>query len=537
MQLEESMKQAIRLWSLTVAVVGITLLGSMTFAEETPQYGGTLNVAIAAEPPSLDPHQETTFAIMMTAAPIYNTLLHFSPTNYPEIIGDLAKSWTLSDDGLTYTFKIHQGVKFHDGSDLTSADIKASYEHIIWPPEGVFSIRKDTFIAVESIETPDPYTIVFKLKHPSASMLASLASPWNVIYPKKYLDQDPNYFKTNMLGSGPYKFKEYIRGATFEVVKNPDYWVQGRPYLDGVKFFFIKDLSARAKSVRTGRTHIEFRNIPPAEVESMMDQKGDELKVQYPGWVTHWGVSPNMKHGPTKDERVRKALSLAIDRYEMAQTIYPLTGLDGVGGLLRPGTPWALSTEELAELPGYGKNGEASREEAKRLLAEAGYTEQKPLKLVLKNRSVKLPYIDFGVYVISAWQRIGVQVEHRLEETAAWRSSERNHDFEVIVAPFSDYADEPDIQLQHYITDSPQNYGSVSDPTFDKLYEQQSRELDPKKRIAMVKEMQRIALENAYYIAGLWSSRAVVHAAEFKNYVAHPSHYTNQRLQDVWLAK
>jgi peptide/nickel transport system substrate-binding protein len=506
-------------------------------AQETPQYGGILRVAIAADPPSLDPHQETTFAIMMTAAPIYNTLLHFDPTDYAKIAGDLATSWTISADGLTYTFQIHQGVKFHDGSPLTSADIQASYEHIIWPPEGVVSIRKDTFKAIESIHTPDPYTVTFQLKYPSASMLANLASPWNVIYPKKSLDQNPNYFKTNLLGSGPFKFKSYVRGASFEVEKNPEYWVQGRPYLDGVKFFFIQDLSARANSLRTGQTHIEFRNMPPAEVEAMLKQKGDALKVQYPGWVTHWGVTPNLNREPTNDIRVRKALSLAIDRYDMAKTIYPLTGLDGVGGLMRPGTPWALNAEELAQIPGYGKDGEANRVAAQRLLAEAGYTEQNPLQIVLKNRSVKLPYIDFGVYVISAWQKIGVQVEHRLEETAAWRNSERKHDFEVIVAPASDYADEPDIQLQRLISSSPQNYAGASDPTYDTLYEQQSRELDPQKRSALVKEMQRIALENAYYIQGLWSARAVVHAAEVKNYVAHPSHYTNQRLQDVWLAQ
>ena len=532
------MKQTSRLLSVgVVSMLCLLFAATVVGAEETPRYGGVLRVAIAAEPPSLDPHQETTFAIMMTAAPVYNTLLQFSPTEYPKIVGDLAKSWTVADDGLTYTFEIHQGVTFHDGSDLTAADIKASYEHIIWPPKGVISIRKATFGAVDSISTPDAHTVVFKLKYPSASMLATFASPWNVIYPKKYLDQNPNYFKKKMLGSGPYKFKSYRRGATFEVVKNPNYWVKGRPYLDGVKFFFIKDLSARAKSVRTGRTHIEFRNIPPAEVESMKKQRGDEIKVQYPGWVTYWGVAPNLKQGPTTDIRVRKALNLAIDRYAMAETIYPLTGLNGVGGMLRPGSPWALSAEELAKIPGYGKDAKASQAEAKRLLAEAGYNEQKPLKIVLKNRSVKLPYIDFGVYVISAWQKIGVQVEHRLEETAAWRSSQRNHDFELMVAPKSDYADEPDLQLSRFLTGSPENYMDISDPIIDQMYEQQSRELDPQKRIEIVKDIQRRILENVYYMQGLWSSRAVVSSAAVKNYVAHPSHYTNQRLQDVWLAK
>jgi peptide/nickel transport system substrate-binding protein len=533
----EAVQRVVGLWSMALGILYLSIAVSAVWADETPRYGGVLRVAIAAEPPSLDCHQEQTFAIMMTAAPVYNTLLQFSPTEYPKIIGDLAASWTVSEDGLTYTFTIHQGVKFHDGSDLTSADIKASYEKIIWPPEDVISVRKETFQAVDSISTPDPHTIVFSLKYPSASMLANLASPWNVIYPKKYLDQDPNYFKTHMLGSGPFKFKRYIRGSTFEVVRNPDYWVKGRPYLDGVKFFFIKDLSARAKSLRANQTDIEFRNMPPAEVEAMLKQKGDALKVQYPGWVTFWGVAPNTTRPPLNDERVRKALTLAIDRYDMAETLYPLTGLNGVGGLMRPGTPWALDAEELAELPGYSKDSAASRAQAKRLLAEAGYDENHPLKLVLKNRSVKLPYIDFGVYLISAWQKVGVQVKHQLEETAAWRTSQRQKSFDLMVAPGSDYADEPDIQLSRWITGGPQNYPGVAEPAYDKLYEQQSRELDPQKRIALVKEMQRLILNKAYFFQGLWSSRAVVHSAKVKNYVAHPSHYTNQRLQDVWLAK
>jgi peptide/nickel transport system substrate-binding protein len=522
---------------LGVVVCLLGLLGLQARAADTPRYGGTLRVAIAAEPPSLDPHQEQTFAIMMTAAPVYNTLLQFSPTHYPDIIGDLASAWMISEDGLTYTFSLHTGVKFHDGNDLTAADIKASYEKIIWPPTGVFSTRQGTFTAVERITTPDAHTVVFHLKHPAASMLASLASPWNVIYPKTYLDQDPNYFKTHMLGSGPFMFVKYVRGASFEVAKNPHYWIKDRPYLDGVKFFFVKDLSARAKSLRTDQTDIEFRNLPPAEVASMLQHKGDALQVQSPGWVAWWGVTPNLTRPPLNDVRVRKALTLALDRQDMANTLYALTGLNGVGALVRPGTPWALRPEELAALPGFGGNPIAKQREARQLLAEAGYNAQNPLKLVLKNRSVKLPYIDFGVYLISAWHKIGVQVEQRLEETATWRASQRTGNFDVIVTAGSDYIDEPDIQLARWVTGDAQNYAGYTDAMYDALYERQSRTLDTQQRIALVQEMQQHVLQSVAFLPGLWSARAVVHTARLKNYVAHPSHYTNQRLQDVWLAQ
>jgi peptide/nickel transport system substrate-binding protein len=191
-------------------------------AEETPRRGGVLLAAIGADPPSLDPHQESTFANIQLVAPLYSTLLQFDPLDSSKIIGDAGSEWKVSSDGLTVTVKVRRDVKFHDGSPLTAADVKATYDKIVFPPEGVKSIRKAHYEVIKAIEAPDPATVVFRLKHPSAAMVSNLASPWNVIFPKKYLDKDPNYFKTNVVGSGPFKFKNYTRGATFEGERNPD---------------------------------------------------------------------------------------------------------------------------------------------------------------------------------------------------------------------------------------------------------------------------------------------------------------------------
>jgi peptide/nickel transport system substrate-binding protein len=162
-------------------------------AADTLRRGGVLLAAIAADASSLDPHQESTFATIQPTAPLYSTLLQIDPYSYPNVIGDLATEWNIAPDGLTYTFKLRQGVRFHDGSPLTSADVKASYDKILWPPPGVRSPRKVYYPAIASVETPDPYTVVFQLEFPSVSLLSNLASPWNVIQPKKYLDKDPNY--------------------------------------------------------------------------------------------------------------------------------------------------------------------------------------------------------------------------------------------------------------------------------------------------------------------------------------------------------
>src|SRR5438876_3797243 len=302
---------------LFIVVVLAVLIGSATVgtavqAAETPRRGGILLAAIGADAPSLDPHQESTFATLQMVAPLYSTLIQIDPLSYPKIIGDAASEWTISPDGLTYTFKIRQGIKFHDGSPLTAVDVKATYDKIVFPPEGVRSVRKNAYATVASVEAPDPNTVVFKVKYASASLLDNLASPWNVIYPKKYLDKDPNYFKANVVGSGPFKFKNYARGSTFEGERNPDYFVKDRPYLDGYKFFISPETSVRAAAIRSGRAYIEFRNLPGAEVETIKKQLGNKVVVQETPVTGWWGIAVNNTVKPFNDVRVRKALALGM---------------------------------------------------------------------------------------------------------------------------------------------------------------------------------------------------------------------------------
>ena len=182
----------------------------MAQTQAQPRSGGELVFAIGGTPPSFDGHRETTFAMLHPIAPHYSTLLRFDPQNYPKIVGDVAESWTISRDALTYTFKIRRGIKFHDGSELTSKDVKATYDKIIFPPEGVASARQASYELVKKVEAPDPYTVVFQLKHLSASFLANLASPWNFIYKADILAKDPRWYEKNIMGTGPFTYVEYV---------------------------------------------------------------------------------------------------------------------------------------------------------------------------------------------------------------------------------------------------------------------------------------------------------------------------------------
>jgi peptide/nickel transport system substrate-binding protein len=306
--------------------------------------------------------------------------------------------------------------------------------------------------------------------------------------------------------------------------------------MDGIKYFIIKDLSASAKSVRSGRTDVEFRGFPPAEVEAIQQQLGDKVVVRYPKALGHWGVAINVDKKPFDDERVRKALGLALNRYDMAKTLKPLSGLETVGSVMHPDTEWGLKPEEMHDLPGFKPDADANIKEAKELLVEAGYPQG--FKTVLTNRSIKLPYIDLGVYIVSAWKKIGVEAEHKIEESATWTQTRRDRDFELLVDPFgSNAGGDPDEMLSKFVTGSSDNWGRFSDPEVDALYKQQQVELDAQKRIALVKEIQRKVISKANWLPGLWWTRIEVRSAKIKNYEPLHGHWMNRRLEDVWLAQ
>ena len=161
--------------------------------EPAPKHGGTLVFAVDAEPSNYDCQANVSFAFLHPVAPHYSTLLKFDTANYPQVIGDLAESWSVSPDKLTYSFRLRPEVLFHDGTPLTSADVKASYQRIAHPPAGVISARQVDYASISAIDTPDPLTVVFHLQWPDAAMLANFASPWNCIYQGAKLAADPQF--------------------------------------------------------------------------------------------------------------------------------------------------------------------------------------------------------------------------------------------------------------------------------------------------------------------------------------------------------
>ncbi len=232
---------------LILGLVGVAAfsLAAMPYAEaQQPKRGGNFNFAISAEAPHYDPHASDTYATLHFSSPFYSTLLRYNLDEFPEIEGDLAKSWTVSPDKMTYTFTLHEGVKFHDGTPFTSEDIKATYDRLRNPVQGVVSNRRATFSDIDTIETPNATTVVFKMKAVNSSMLDHFASPWNTVYSAKDLAADPKAPLTKINGTGPFTFVEHVKGSHVSGKRNENYFKKGLPYLDSYRGIFTLQAAA-----------------------------------------------------------------------------------------------------------------------------------------------------------------------------------------------------------------------------------------------------------------------------------------------------
>ncbi|MDP2954654.1 MAG: ABC transporter substrate-binding protein, partial [Chloroflexota bacterium] len=481
-----------------------------------------------------DMHQEKTYLIQHPLAPIYNRLLHNDPLDYTKIILDLAERWEISADGKTYTFYLRKGVKFHDGTPLTSADAKASFERQIWPPKGILSPRRDAFLSVEKIETPDDYTVRFLLKFPQASFLEMVAMPFSWIFPRHILAAKGD-MKKDINGTGPFKLKSYIRGVSYEYERNPDYFLKDRPYLDGIMRYIITDVSAVHSALRTRRI-LWLGEI----LHEIYGPDRDRLIKESPGLVAQLQPSttmayffPNHKRQPWSDVRVRKAVDLATERQAFIKVI--MQGDSVVGGYMVPG-PWAIPQEELLKMPGYRPEKEADIAEAKRLLSEAGYPQGFKTTAITRS-DLKFIY-DSAILMKNQLARIGIDMTVQILEPGSFYARQAAADFDSDSHGMTSATPEPDVTFgEQYTTTAGANWGKYSNPKIDELFEKQMQTMDPAQRKKILLEMQRILMDDYPRVAYFWRMGSTLFWPEVKGFVLGPNHYYGMRFQDVWLSQ
>ncbi len=525
---------------LSRGTLALLLLGIPALADDTPKRGGILTFMIPADsPPSFDGHREATFATIHAVAPFYSVLIRANPDNpaaTTEFVCDVCTEMpTPTEDGRTYTFPIRGDVRFQDGSILTAYDVAASWNEIIDPPEGVISVRRGYYSMIDKVEAPDPKTVVFHLKFATAAFLPALADPYAFIYKKAILDRDPRWYEKNIMGSGPFRFTDYQAGQSISGARNPDYYRPGLPYLDGFTGIFADKQAVRVAAIKADRAAIEFRGFPPATRDELVAALGDKITVQESDWNCGALITPNHAKKPFDDARVRRALTLAIDRWHGAVPMSRITVSRTVGGIVFPTSPLAATRQELEQLAGYWPDIEKSRAEAKRLLKEAG---AEGLSFELLNRNVDQPYKFNATWAIDEWSKIGVHATQRVLPTGPYDEALRQGDYAVAVDAECQNIVNPLLDgtkyLPHSVSES--NYGNYDDPTEIDIYNRMLRETDFARQRDLMRQFERRVLDTeAHEMFLLWRYRIVPYRSYVKGWKISPSHYVNQDLATIWL--
>jgi peptide/nickel transport system substrate-binding protein len=401
---------------LTLFILILLLAVTTDALAQAPKKGGTLVFGRGGDSVGLDPAYETDGNSFMICDNVLEGLVFYKDES-TDLQPGLATSWTVSPDGKTYTFKLRQGVKFHDGTPFNANAVVFSIGRQMknrnvkfsgkgWdipkqerPPEYWVSMEMDDI--VDSIEATDEYTVVFKLKKVTAPFLANLGMDFSDIISPAAFTKDPTSFVRNPVGTGPFKFQSWKKDDTLVLVANTDYWDKGKPYLDRAIFRVIPENAVRFLELKAGAIHIcQFPNA----ADIPMAKKDPNLWVPTQPGMNIGYLGYNLKKDLWKNKNLRKAIAHAVNRKAIVDNIYQ--GMGEVAANCIPPTMWGYNKD----VPGYDYNVD----KAKKLLAEAGYPEGKGLpEITLWSMPVPRPYnpegLKVGVAMIGDLGKIGIQ--------------------------------------------------------------------------------------------------------------------------------
>ena len=462
--------------------------------EANAKHGGVMRYGITNRLPHFDVHQSGTINSLGAQGCMYDNLIRHNPLDSGKtIIPDLAHSWEISKDGKTYTFFLRKDVEFSDGGKLTSADIKATFDRIARPPQGVSIPRSVLFKAVEEITAPDDYTVQFKLQAPRTStyMMAAIASGWNVIFRKKTLE-DNNYNLrrvSDIPGTGPFRSKKRVENEVWVMEKNPHYWNEGMPYLDGIEFYNLIPFSPELGSALLSN-RIDYGRIVDPVTARKAKQRAGMSSTAFNQSVIQ-GTWVNAKRSPLDDPRVRRAIHLAFQRQVLVDVVKDVAPMR-VGGFLYPFSEFATPTDQLFKRVGYQEDPTEAMKEAKALLAASGKAGQmKPLDFLVRDvASFKL-----WAQAIQAMlqQTLNIQCNLRTVVESVWFDDTANGHFDLAIgAVVSTLLDPSDYYNAWYRTGGPQNYSFWSNKEFDSLTDVIDAELDMGKRMTAIRRTEDI---------------------------------------------
>ena len=508
-------------------------------AAQEPKRGGILRVFHRDSPGSPSILEETSDSVTVPFMAVFNNLVLYKQdeqhNSNANIEPELASSWSWSTDNTALTFKLREGVKWHDGKPFTSADVKCTWDLILGHSATPLRVspRKDWYKNLKSVTPHGDFEVTFQLGRPQPALLPLLASGYSVIYP---CHVSPAEMRQHPIGTGPFKFVEFRRNESIALTRNTEYWRPDRPYLDGVEYTIITNRSTSILGFVTGRFDMTFPNeIPVPLLKDIQAQAPKAVCKLIPNNCAI-NVLINRDRAPFDEPDIRRAVALSLDRHAFVDIL--TQGNAQIGGAMQPPPEgsWGMPVEMLRDLPGYGPDVEASRTEARTLMEKHGYGPNNRLKLIVSARNVPA-HRDVGVLLVDTLKHIYIDAELEPVDTAAWFPKITRRDFLIGPNITCGAVDDPDQNYyENYSCGSPRNFSGYCNKELEPLFDQQSSETDPDKRRKLVWEIDHRLQEDLarpiiyhHKVATCW--RPELHGfTPMENSV-----YNFPRLENVWL--
>ena len=467
------------------------------------RYGGVVPAMAFPSISTWDPHQSRGGADIVSNGSIYNQLVETDPINPTEIIGDLAETWTVADDGLSFTFQLLKDVKWTDGEVFDADDVVFSLARMIDTTEPrPFVAALGLYMAETPAERVDQNTVRVDLSFSSGAFLPFLALDWNKILPKHVLEAgaDISVFNKDAVGTGPWRHVDWKEGVSTEEEKNPDYFKKGRPYFDGIEAFVMTDKGTEIAAYKTGRILMGLSVQSQMDVEDALKLEADqEFMTKFDiNWMAAGAgghsIFMNPAKAPFDDPNVRRALFLALDRQQLNDHFGK--GRYSIGAPMSPKNPFALPEEELLTLPGYrqldGKKHPDDIAEAQRLLAEAGVAGLKTSLLI----ATILYWPDAGQVIQAQLENdLNIEIELVLADIGTAVGKIAGGDYEMAIFGAGVTVADPDSRFGSlYPAAGGRNFADYEVPGTTELFNRQQREPDPDKRRELNHELQLLTL-------------------------------------------
>jgi peptide/nickel transport system substrate-binding protein len=471
----------------------------MVAPEENPKRGGTVITAWGMTPTHFDWHQGGGAS---GPGMVYNGLVMWNVADgYHTIVPALATEWTVSEDGLVYTFTLREGVTFHDGSTFDSADVEATFNRILDPPDNLsISGIKEQLSMVTSVTAPDDMTVEFTLANPTPFFLEVLAGDGMIIYSAEELEANNFDLRgvTMPTGTGPFRFVEYLQGEKLVLEANPDYWNENLPYVDRVEQLHVPAWPDRGTAVLTGQADFTFNGSYDTWLEAQ--NRPEFVTAQAPCLNSHM-FALNNERPPFDNPLVRRAIHLAIDRQAVIDAFTPVWEPAFVNRWLPSASPWATPQDEILQLPGYRPDKTEDIETARQLLAEAGFPDgfETTFTAWTEASSSEVAVPAFAELLRTALNITGdIEVIERARTTDILTSGE----FDIFKADTyaSPVLDPFPLWNLYLRTGSSQNWSRYSNPDFDALLDELAVTNDPAERQEVINRGLDMLDENPPFI-------------------------------------